>query len=63
MEAIFYTAQMMLSVKEPVRFKLNTGSPNVLSLLVSITTIYRVSSEKSIQPIVNKKKINDEKDC
>lgn len=60
MDAISYTDKVMPSVKEPVRFKLNTGSPSALSLLGSMTTIYRVSNE-SIQPIANKK--NDEKDC
>ena len=29
-----YTTQMMSSVKEPFRFKLNTESPSGLSLLV-----------------------------
>lgn len=60
MDAISYTDKVMPSVKEPVRFKLNTGSPSVLSLLGSMTTVYRVSNE-STQPIANKK--NDEKDC
>ena len=34
MEVIPYTTQMMPSVKEPFRFKLNTESPSGLSLLV-----------------------------
>ena len=33
METIPYTSQMMSSVKEPVKFKLNTESPDGLSLL------------------------------